>query len=43
MPTYYKKVVEEFMKHGYNEFEAQVNALKKLEERFAIKVTEVCP
>lgn len=41
MPAYYKKEVEEFMKQGYNEYEAQINALKKMEDRFEIKITEV--
>lgn len=41
MPTYYKKEVEEFLKQGYNEYEAQINALRKMEERFEMKVTEV--
>lgn len=41
MPSYYKKEVEDFLKEGYNEYEAQINALKKMEERFGIKVTEV--
>ena len=42
VPSYYKKEVEDFLKQGYNEYEAQVKALKKMEERFAIRVTEVC-
>ena len=41
VPSYYKKVVEAFVKQGYNEHEAQMNALKKMEEQFAIRVMEV--
>lgn len=41
-PYYYKKEVEEFLKEGYNEFEAQVSALKKMKKNFEIEITEVC-
>lgn len=40
-PNYYKKEVEEFLKAGYNNFEAQINALKKMRKYFKIEVSEV--
>ena len=40
-PSYYKKEVEEFLKAGYNNFEAQMNALKKMRKHFKIEVSEV--
>ena len=42
IPTYYKKEVEEFLKDGYNEYEAQMQALIKLKRYFPINITEVC-
>ena len=41
-PYYYKKEVEEFLKEGYNNFEAQINALKRMKKFFKIEVLEVC-
>lgn len=41
-PKYYKKEVEEFLKEGYNEFEAQISALKKMKKYFEIEIMEVC-
>lgn len=39
--SYYKLKVEKYLKNGYNEFEAQVCALKELQLRFKIQVREV--
>ena len=41
VPDYYKKVVEKYIKRGYNEFEAQEKALKRIQEQFPIMITEV--
>ena len=38
---YYKMVVEKYLKKGYNEYEAQVEALKELVTKFDIMVKEV--
>lgn len=41
VPEYYKKVVEKFIKRGYNEFEAQEKALKRMQKQFPMMITEV--
>lgn len=38
---YYKMVVEKYLKKGYNEYEAQIEALKELVTKFDIMVKEV--
>ena len=38
---YYKMVVEKYLKKGYNEYEAQIEALKELVTKFEIMVKEV--
>lgn len=38
---YYKLIIEKYLKSGYNEYEAQMFALEKLQEKFDIKVKEV--
>ena len=37
---YYKLTVEEYLKNGYNEYEAQISALKELQAKFDIEVKE---
>lgn len=39
--NYYKLVVEAYLKVGYNEKEAQIKALKELQENFDIRFKEV--
>ena len=38
---YYKLKVEKFLKSGYNEYEAQIMALKELQLQFDIQIKEV--
>ena len=38
---YYNLVVEEYIKQGYNECEAQIKTLEELKNKFAIKFKEV--
>lgn len=38
---YYKLTVEEYLKNGYNEYEAQIRTLKELVSKFDIVVEEV--
>lgn len=38
---YYKLIIEKYLKSGYNEYEAQMFALDKLQEKFDIEVKEV--
>ncbi len=40
--NYYKLTVEDYLKNGYNEDTAQIEALKELQKKFSIyfKVTE---
>lgn len=38
---YYKLTIEKYLKSGYNEYEAQMYALEKLQEKFDIEVKEV--
>ncbi len=38
---YYKLTVEEYLKNGYNEYEAQISTLKELQSKFEIYVKEV--
>lgn len=38
---YYKLVVEKYLKRGYNEEEAQINALKQMQRQFDIQFREV--
>ena len=38
---YYKLTIEKYLKSGYNEYEAQMFALEKLQEKFDIEVKEV--
>ncbi len=38
---YYKMIVEKYLKKGYNEYEAQIEALKELVTKFDIMVKEV--
>lgn len=39
--NYYNLTVVEYLKQGYNESEAQVFALKEIEEKFNIQIKEV--
>ena len=39
--NYYKLLVEKYLKRGYNEYEAQLCALKELQSKFEIQVKEV--
>lgn len=39
--NYYKLTVEDYLKNGYNEDTAQVEALKKMQEKFSIHFKEV--
>lgn len=38
---YYTLIVEKYLKCGYNEYEAQICALKELQSKFEIQVKEV--
>lgn len=38
---YYKMIVEKYLKKGYNEYEAQIEALKELARKFDIMIEEV--
>lgn len=38
---YYKLTIEKYLKSGYNEYEAQMFALEKMQEKFDIEVKEV--
>lgn len=38
---YYKLTIEKYLKSGYNEYEAQMYTLEKLQEKFDIEVKEV--
>lgn len=38
---YYKLVVEDYLKCGYNEYEAQIEAIRELREKFDINFKEV--
>lgn len=39
--NYYKLTVEDYLKNGYNEDTAQIEALKKMQEKFSIHFKEV--
>ena len=39
--TYYKLTVEDYLKNGYNEDTAQIEALKELQKKFSIYFKEV--
>ena len=38
---YYKLTIEEYLKNGYNEYEAQISTLNELQSKFEIYVKEV--
>ena len=39
--NYYKLTVEDYLKNGYNEDTAQIEALKELQKKFSIYFKEV--
>ncbi|MBO5302912.1 MAG: hypothetical protein J6A92_02570 [Lachnospiraceae bacterium] len=38
---YYNLTVAEYIKQGYNEYDAQINAIEELKEKFEFKFKEV--